>query len=140
MTDTLRITRALRFTGEVRPPSDKSLTHRAFMLAGVAQGESTIRQPLLGEDCRATLQAVQTLGAPAEEHPEHVVIQGQPNWSAENADIDCGNSGTTMRLLSGMVASFPEVVCTLTGDASLSRRPMKRIATPLLQMGADIQG
>lgn len=129
----------MRLEGSIRVPSDKSLTHRSFMLAGAAEGRSEIRHPLLGEDCRATLNAVRLLGATVEEANEVVTVHGAA-WRSPNGPIDCGNSGTTMRLLSGLLASRKGLVATLTGDESLSRRPMGRVAKPLRLMGASVEG
>jgi 3-phosphoshikimate 1-carboxyvinyltransferase len=101
---------------------------------------SRIRQPLAGEDCMATLRAVSMMGASirVEEDGSFVVESGE--WSSPPKPLDCGNSGTTMRLLAGVIASRPGLVASLVGDESLSRRPMGRVAQPLALMGADIQG
>ena len=136
----LRVERAHRIGGELRPPGDKSLTHRAYMFAAIAEGQSVVREPLQGEDCDATLSCLAQLGARASRMgAREVSISGSSNWVSPKDELYCGNSGTTMRLLSGLIASRP-ITATLTGDASLSRRPMKRIAEPLRLMGAEIEG
>ncbi len=126
--------------GTIRPPSDKSLTHRAYMFASFASSESIVRNPLRGEDCENTLRAMIHLGLRHEMlGPEEFRLIPTQEWMQPNAAIDCGNSGTTMRLLAGLVASRPLNV-TFVGDASLSKRPMGRVATPLRLMGAEIEG
>ncbi len=150
--------------GEVRPPSDKSLTHRAYIFAAMAsKGEQTelmidgpgaviplpipsvldsqIDLPLRGEDCESTLGCLAALGQNVSAPPGHVVkITGGHPWISPTKALDCGNSGTTMRLMAGLLAGLPGVESTLVGDASLSRRPMGRVAEPLRLMGASITG
>lgn len=127
-----------RFNGALRVPSDKSITHRALMFAGLAEQPSVIRMPLLGEDCLATMRAMAALGVRYELGDGE--IRAYPGaWSTPSEIIDCGNSGTTMRLLAGLVAGLPLQV-TLDGDASLRRRPMARVAEPLRCMGARVEG
>lgn len=123
--------------GIIRVPSDKSITHRAFLFGAVAKGKTVVRNPLLGEDCRSTIQAIESLGASVVEQGETFVIEGTEQLTS--ARLDCGNSGTTMRLLAGLVAGY-EGVFQLTGDESLSKRPMKRVTVPLREMGARING
>ena len=135
----LKIEPVKRLQGTLRPPSDKSLTHRAYMLGAIAAGESMVREPLLGEDCEATLRCLRQMGLCAEPDGTGVRLMPADQWSQPHDVIDCGNSGTTMRLMSGLVASRPLDV-TMVGDASLSRRPMKRIAEPLRLMGATVEG
>lgn len=136
----LSVGRVATIQGEMRPPSDKSLTHRAYMLAATASGESLVRMPLRGEDCESTLRCLCQMGLTAQWSEETVVrLTPAEEWHSPTADLDCGNSGTTMRLLSGLIASRP-IRARLVGDASLSRRPMSRIATPLRQMGAEVAG
>ncbi|MGD9583963.1 MAG: 3-phosphoshikimate 1-carboxyvinyltransferase [Lysobacterales bacterium] len=126
--------------GCLRVPGDKSISHRAIMLASIAEGESRIKGFLEGEDTLATAAAFRAMGiaitAPAE--GERIVQgRGLNGLSAPSADIDCGNAGTAMRLLAGLLAGqrFDSVLC---GDASLSRRPMRRVIEPLSLMGARI--
>lgn len=136
----LKVARIAALRGSLRPPSDKSLTHRAFMFGAIAQGKSVIEKPLQGEDCMATLECLRLMGL-KDEWLSDDMIQLEPSveWRQPNSDLYCGNSGTTMRLLSGLVASRPLDV-VLSGDASLSRRPMRRIAEPLSMMGATVEG
>ena len=137
---TLTIYKVATLQGELRAPSDKSLTHRAYMFASIANGESIVRTPLRGEDCESTLRCMTQLGLESEWLGKDEVRLSPPSeWVQPQAALDCGNSGTTMRLLSGLLASR-ELDCTLVGDASLSRRPMKRIGEPLRLMGAMFEG
>ena len=129
--------------GEVRVPGDKSISHRALLFGAMAAGETTVSGFLAGEDCHATLTAVSALGVTVlpGPTPEELTIRS-PGYAAftEPADLlDCGNSGTTMRLLLGLLAARP-FTATLTGDATLRRRPMARVGKPLQQMGARILG
>jgi len=129
--------RALR--GEVRVPGDKSITHRAYLLAAVAEGETAITGANAGADCACTLAVVEALGARVTRRASgEVTITGRPgDLLAPVSPLDLGNSGTGMRLLAGLLAGR-NVNATLTGDASLSRRPMARIVDPLRAMGADV--
>lgn len=124
--------------GRFRPPGDKSITHRAYLLGLLAAGETRVRDPNPGADCRATLAAARALGAGVVERAGEVVLRGtEGRLRAPGHPLDCGNSGTTLRLLAGVVAAHP-IVVTLTGDASLSRRPVARIVEPLRRMGATL--
>lgn len=114
------------------------MTHRALMLAGIAKSPSTIRNPLLGDDCLSTAQCLRQLGIDVEILSGAMQVAPR-QWHDPERDLDCGNSGTTMRLLAGLIASR-NVSATLTGDESLSKRPMRRIAEPLRLMGARIEG
>ena len=126
--------------GHLRVPGDKSISHRAIMLGSLAEGVTTITGFLEGEDCLATLKAFRAMGVRID-GPEQgqVIVQGVglPGLSAPDGPLDMGNSGTSMRLMSGILAgqSFDTV---LTGDASLTRRPMRRVTEPLTLMGARI--
>jgi 3-phosphoshikimate 1-carboxyvinyltransferase len=136
----LRIRRPATLFGELRPPSDKSLTHRAYMLGAIANGPSRVRHPLQSGDTESTLRCLAEMGLRFDRLSEDEIELMPPiNWNQPRHDLDCGNSGTTMRLLAGLIASRP-LDCTLVGDASLSRRPMGRIAEPLRTMGALIEG
>lgn len=136
----LQVGKVAALRGEMRPPSDKSITHRSYMFAAIANGESVIRTPLRGEDCEATLRCLEQLGLAREWLSEDEVrLQPAESWKQPTGELDCGNSGTTMRLMSGLLASRA-LDCTMVGDASLSRRPMKRVAEPLRYMGATIEG
>jgi 3-phosphoshikimate 1-carboxyvinyltransferase len=136
----LKTARVATMQGSLRIPPDKSLTHRALMLAAIADGDSMVRRPLRSEDCEATLRCLGQMGLQAVWiSDDEVALRPASEWLQPNEDLDCGNSGTTMRLLSGLVASR-ELVVRMVGDASLSRRPMARIADPLRRMGAAVEG
>ena len=110
------------------------------MFGAIANGESLVRMPLLGEDCMSTLECLGQMGLRWEEAAGHEFrLMPAAEWNQPATVLDCGNSGTTMRLMSGLVASRPLIV-TMIGDSSLSRRPMKRIAEPLRLMGAKVVG
>ena len=125
--------------GEILMPGDKSISHRSIMCAAIAKGSSVIRGFLKGEDCLATLDAFSKMGVNIDQHEKEIVVHGVglQGLKKPNADLYLGNSGTSMRLMSGLLCgqSFSS---TLTGDASLSFRPMERIVTPLTTMGANI--
>ena len=126
--------------GDITIPGDKSISHRAIMLGAIAEGITTVNGFLDGEDCLATLRAFQAMGV-AIEGPigQRVVIHGVGKYGLKKPDsvIDCGNSGTTMRLLTGLLAA-QSFDTELTGDASLLKRPMDRVSRPLHQMGAEV--
>ena len=134
--------------GTVRPPSNTSLPPRAYILEAMAEPgvPSTILRPLAGEDCDATLAALVECGHDIErfeagENGEEPMTLVQPGpWQSPTIPLDCGNSGTTMRLLCGVLASRSGLSATLIGDPSLSRRPMGRVVVPLRSMGAEISG
>ncbi|MDH3905686.1 MAG: 3-phosphoshikimate 1-carboxyvinyltransferase, partial [Gammaproteobacteria bacterium] len=125
---------------DVTVPGDKSVSHRAIMLGSIAQGVTEVRGFLAGEDCLATMGAFRSMGVsivrPA---PTELVIQGVGLHGLQppQIELDLGNSGTAMRLMAGVLAG-QEFAATLTGDESLTSRPMRRIITPLSRMGADI--
>lgn len=127
--------------GSVRLPGDKSISHRYAMLAGIAEGPSRIENYSTGADCASTLGCMRTLGVTWEgkDGADNVVeIQGRGlTLAAPSAPLDCGNSGSTMRMLSGLVAG-QEFSSEMVGDKSLSRRPMERVIKPLTAMGAAI--
>jgi 3-phosphoshikimate 1-carboxyvinyltransferase len=130
----------LHVSGDVAVPGDKSLTHRALMFSAIASGESRLRGLLPGADCRSTAAVLRALGCDVPDLPADgagVVVAGRGigAWTAPAAWLDCGNSGTTARLMMGLLASRP-FSSTLTGDDSLRGRPMRRITEPLGQMGA----
>ncbi len=124
---------------EMTVPGDKSISHRAIMLAALANGRAEITGFLPGDDCLSTMKAFQQLGIAIERTDDTtVIIEGKRgHLTAPSGDIDCGNSGTTMRLMCGILAGQP-FRSRLTGDASLSKRPMRRVIDPLTQMGAKI--
>ena len=134
-----------RIRGRVRPPGDKSISHRYAMLAAMADGPSTIHGYSTGQDCASTLRCLRALGVPIE------MEQGDPGsglrldilgvqvggFRRPMGPLDAGNSGSTMRMLAGFLAAHP-FRCIVTGDDSLRRRPMRRIIVPLERMGARI--
>ncbi len=125
--------------GTVRVPSDKSIAHRALLLGAIARGETVVRGFAGGEDNQATRAAVCALGVVIAERGDELRIQGR-GWdglAAPAGSIDCRNSGTTMRLLAGVLAGRP-FTSRLDGDASLRRRPMRRVIEPLARMGGVI--
>ncbi len=125
------------FSGEFSLPGDKSITHRAIMFNAVARGEATISNALMGEDCLSTCRCMQTLGASVEIEGTTIRVKGAEKLLS-NVQLDCGNSGTTIRLLTGLLSGLG-VSAQLYGDASLSLRPMKRVALPLSMLGANVQ-
>lgn len=137
---------AARVRGRIAIPGDKSVSHRYALLAGLADGRSTLSNYSPGADCAATLSCLAALGVlveRAEAGPDRhrVVIEGRgiDGLRPPAGPLDAGNSGTTLRLLSGVLAGHP-FTSTLVGDASLSRRPMRRIIEPLTEMGAEVSG
>jgi 3-phosphoshikimate 1-carboxyvinyltransferase len=129
--------------GRIRIPGDKSISHRALMLGALATGETQIQGLLLGEDPRSTASCFRAMGAEISElNTDLVRVQGIGlGQLQEPADVlDAGNSGTTIRLMLGILASHPERFFTVTGDNSLRSRPMSRVVKPLQQMGAQIWG
>jgi 3-phosphoshikimate 1-carboxyvinyltransferase len=127
--------------GEIEVPGDKSISHRAALLGGMAHGETHVSNFLLGQDCLSTLRCLKQLGVPSERQGTEVWIRGEgmEAWTEPTDVLDAGNSGTTMRLMLGALAGSPFVV-TLTGDESLRSRPMRRVTDPIKQMGAQIMG
>lgn len=129
--------------GNVTVPGDKSISHRALMLGAIATGETRIKGLLLGEDPRSTAHCFQAMGVTLSAlEDEWVVVKGVGlgNLQEPANVLDAGNSGTTLRLMLGLLASHRDRVFTVTGDASLRSRPMGRVITPLRQMGATIWG
>lgn len=126
--------------GDVRVPGDKSISHRSVMLGSLAEGLTEVTGFLDGEDCLATMKAFQSMGVRIERVTDtHLRVHGVgiQGLEAPSHDLDLGNSGTSMRLMSGLL-SAQNFASTLVGDASLSRRPMKRVIDPLSRMGARI--
>ena len=128
-----------RLQGELTVPGDKSISHRAVMFGALAEGKTRITHFLSGADCLSTIGCFQKMGIPITVTPEEILVEGKGlhGLSAPDSPLDVGNSGTTTRLLSGILAG-QGFSATLDGDASLRRRPMKRVITPLTQMGAMI--
>ena len=133
----------LSLQGRIRVPGDKSISHRALMLGAIAQGETQIQGLLLGEDPRSTASCFQAMGAEISElntELVHVKGIGLGNLQEPPDVLNAGNSGTTLRLMLGLLASHAERFFTITGDNSLRSRPMSRVIKPLQQMGAHIWG
>jgi 3-phosphoshikimate 1-carboxyvinyltransferase len=130
-----------RLRGELEPPPDKSISHRAALLGAMAEEPVRVRNYLDAADTNCTLEALRALGVAVEARPDEVVIRGGGLRGVEPADepIDVGNSGTLMRLLPGWLAGQPGCSWTLDGDASIRRRPVDRIAAPLAMMGARVE-
>jgi 3-phosphoshikimate 1-carboxyvinyltransferase len=143
----IKVRRFKHIPAEITVPGDKSISHRAAMFAGMAKGRTVIEGFLPSEDCISTVHAMEALGAEVEWLEEtpgigytRLAITGKGSkLKAPLKEIDCGNSGTTIRLLSGILAG-QDFSATLFGDSSLSKRPMKRIADPLTLMGAKVEG
>ena len=125
------------FEGEFSLPGDKSVTHRAIMLNSGAEGESTITNALMGEDCVSTCRCMRSLGAEIDIDGTTLRVKGTPRFR-RGRELNCGNSGTTIRLLTGFVAG-KEIDAMLYGDESLSSRPMKRVSEPLALLGAEVK-
>ncbi len=135
-----RVSQAQSLLGLVELPPDKSIAHRAALLAALADGTSRLVNYPSAADPQSTLSCLRQLGVPIYEDEHGILVvegRGLEGLRAPNQPLDCGNSGTTMRLLAGILAGQP-FASTLVGDASLSRRPMERIAAPLRQMGAVV--
>jgi 3-phosphoshikimate 1-carboxyvinyltransferase len=134
-----KIRRSAAIKTEITVPGDKSISHRAVMLAAMSNGTCVIRGFLPSEDCLCSVGAMRALGVEIENpEPTTLIVHGKRGqFEAPAADIDCGNSGTTMRLVAGILAGQP-FRSRLVGDASLSKRPMRRIVEPLTQMGAKL--
>jgi 3-phosphoshikimate 1-carboxyvinyltransferase len=131
---------AKHLAGAVEPPGDKSISHRYAMLAGLAEGTSELRHFAAAADCHSTLACMSALGAQVKPDKDTVRVTGRGSQGLKSSwrALDAGNSGTTIRLLAGILAG-QAFTAKLTGDASLQKRPMKRVISPLREMGADIR-
>ena len=127
--------------GEISLPGDKSVSHRAVILGSLAEGKSSVKNFLFSEDTNRTMNIMRELGVEIEEGKEGIYISGVGigGLKEAKAPLDCGNSGTTMRLMLGILSSN-KIFSILFGDDSLTRRPMKRVTAPLRKMGAEIYG
>lgn len=134
-------TKVRKLTGSLTIPGDKSISHRAVMFGSIAHGKTTVSNFLKGEDCLSTIDCFRKMGVDISQDSDHVVINGRGfGGLLEPTDIlNVGNSGTTTRLLLGMLAGTPFHSC-LIGDESIAKRPMKRVTNPLREMGAFIDG
>lgn len=144
-THTVLVEPATRVRGRVRPPGDKSISHRYALVAAMAEGVTTINGYSTGGDCASTLGCLRSLGVAIEHQVRDarglrvtVAGRGPRGLLAPSTPLDAGNSGSTMRMLAGILAAHP-FRASMTGDASLRRRPMRRIIVPLERMGARIQ-
>src|SRR5215468_10741609 len=135
MQEIIRPARAI--DGSITLPGDKSISHRYGMLGAVAEGTTTISNYSTGADCQSTLACMSVLDASVERDDGKVIIKGGA-LREPAAQLDAGNSGSTIRMLSGILAAQP-FTSRIGGDESLSRRPMQRIIAPLTQMGASIE-
>ncbi len=137
----LSITPGKPLRGTISVPGDKSITHRAIILTALAEGVGRIKSYCRGEDCLNTMRAMRALGVTIDETVDELRVQGKGLWglSEPGGIVDCGNSGTGIRLLAGLLAG-QDFFTVLTGDASIRRRPMGRIVKPLREMGAAIAG
>ena len=135
----MKITRASNLSGRLTMPGDKSMSHRAAMFAAIAEGTTKIGNFAASADCASTLGCLSTLGIGVEREGSNVTVKGagKNGFTKPKSDLDCGNSGTTMRLMAGIL-SGQRFESVLTGDESLQKRPMKRVIDPLTQMGASI--
>lgn len=125
--------------GEISVPPDKSMSHRSLIIGSLTKGKIKVSNFLNGADCLATLEILKQLGCSVEFLDENTIVLNAKNVYIEpKSELYCGNSGTTMRLMAGLLAGAG-VKCTLSGDISLSKRPMKRIIEPLTKMGASIK-
>ncbi|MFL6437399.1 MAG: 3-phosphoshikimate 1-carboxyvinyltransferase [Terriglobales bacterium] len=139
MTNDVVVRPALNIVGSIRLPGDKSISHRYAMLGAIAEGTTRLRNFSTGADCASTLACMHSLGASIAGSNGETVIEGRAgSLQPSSVPLDCGNSGSTMRMLSGILAGQP-FSTQLVGDDSLSRRPMRRIIEPLTKMGARIE-
>jgi 3-phosphoshikimate 1-carboxyvinyltransferase len=138
---TLTIRPGQPLRGTIAVPGDKSITHRTLILTALAEGVGRLKSYCRGEDCLNTMRALQALGVRIDETPDVLEIYGKGLWGLTEPGgvIDCGNSGTGIRLLTGLLAG-QDFFTALTGDASIRRRPMGRVVKPLREMGATIAG
>ncbi len=136
----MKLKKADTLRGTVTIPGDKSISHRSVMFGALAEGTTRITNFLRGNDCLSTIQCFRRMGIEIEEQPEEILVHGRGlhGLTAPSSPLDTGNSGTTTRLISGILAGQP-FVSELNGDASIQSRPMNRIIEPLSLMGARIE-
>ena len=136
----ITINKSSGLNGEIVIPPDKSISHRSAMFLALTGGKAEIKNFSMGADCISTLNIIKSLGCEADFLGErHLGIDAKNAFSKELYNLDCGNSGTSMRLFSGILASKPNIEAILYGDESLSKRPMRRVIIPLELMGAKIK-
>ncbi len=138
----LMVKKSRSLIGEVIVPGDKSISHRALIFSSMGEGESIIKNFLFSQDCISTMNCLRALGTSIEIYENVIKVKGKGiNGFEEPKNVlDAGNSGTTIRLLTGLLSGLPGIFSVITGDDSLRRRPMKRVVEPLLGMGAKIWG
>jgi 3-phosphoshikimate 1-carboxyvinyltransferase len=134
----MRLISARSINGQLRLPGDKSISHRAALIAALARGSSEISNFSTAQDCASTLSCLRSLGVSIEHKDNRIVFTGGQGLVAPRAPLDCGNSGSTLRILTGVLAGH-DLTAELVGDESLSSRPMRRIIEPLELMGARIE-
>ena len=136
----MKFTKASPLRGELSIPGDKSISHRSIMFGSLAKGTTEITNFLQGADCLSTIACFEKMGIGIENNGDSVIVHGNGLFGLKKPEtiLDCGNSGTTTRLISGILAA-QDFDVTLTGDDSIKKRPMKRIMDPLSHMGADIR-
>lgn len=136
----MKFSKCSALRGEITIPGDKSVSHRSVMFGSIAKGTTEIHHFLQGADCLSTISCFRSMGVEIENNGSAVLIHGNGlhGLKKPHSILDCGNSGTTTRLISGILAA-QDFTVTLTGDASIQKRPMKRIMNPLAQMGAQIR-
>lgn len=137
----MKLVQAEALKGSILVPADKSISHRSIMFGALAEGQTTVKNFLRAEDCLSTLNAFKALGVPIEDDGKTITIQGRgfKGLKAVDSPIDIGNSGTTIRLMMGIL-SGTNFETTLFGDDSLSKRPMNRVMLPLREMNAQMHG
>lgn len=137
----MNIQPASHLVGTLSIPGDKSISHRSVMFGSIAQGPTKIFNFLMGDDCLSTIRCFRQLGIDIELNPDYILVHGKGLHGLTPSEevLDCGNSGTTVRLISGILAG-QTFTSTLTGDASIQKRPMERIIKPLKSMNANITG
>jgi len=134
----MKLTSARRISGRLELPGDKSISHRAALIAALASGSSEITNFSTARDCASTVACLRDLGASIEQTDERLIFAGGQKLGAPSRPLDCGNSGSTLRILAGVLAGHA-LTAELVGDESLSSRPMRRIIEPLELMGAEIE-
>ncbi|MFH1847888.1 MAG: 3-phosphoshikimate 1-carboxyvinyltransferase [Candidatus Omnitrophota bacterium] len=135
----VKIKKATGIRGTIQLPGDKSISHRSIMLSSIAEGRTTIKNFLMAEDCVSTMDAFRAMGVNIYREGKDIVVEGKGlrGLKCPEKDLYLGNSGTTMRVILGIL-SGQDFKVTLTGDESLSKRPMKRVITPITMMGAHV--
>src|SRR6185295_10753635 len=134
----MKLNPARRISGRLQLPGDKSISHRAALIAALASGSSEISNFSTARDCASTITCLQELGVSIEYRDQKLIFAGDRKLTAPRRPLDCGNSGSTLRILTGVLAGH-DFTAELIGDESLSSRPMRRIIEPLELMGAKIE-